>query len=385
MYAGFRATTSQPAYMGFGAPRPAARTSSTFPASSTIRNPGTPNVGNVVSSVAPRAGGIYNGEVWTGGSTIMPSGRPVALNCFRPKDLRERLKIQDNLVAGLPEEMKLDMPSDTDNSAYSITRSIGELKLELERCGLDNPFRIVLSNTEEIYLLENWGGVTIADVKYWCDQLDNTGCEFDAENLRLSAIKIKGSLGAALSARVATVTEADTPGPVLFKVAVDHVASLSAAKVRKLTTDLQGLSLKNVPAQSVPVITKTLTEITRQIDFSGVGPADLTSLVSKVYTTGTDTGFNHHAWGVYNSISTGFDQRPWREIVEGLVSFYEQQIQLDLYVPALGKKDPDQSIHGLLSAQMLPFTLAFSVLLPLLPSPRKPLAPPRPCPLLWMG
>jgi hypothetical protein len=282
----------------------------------------------------------------------MPTGRPVALNCFRPKDLRERLKIQDNLVAGLPDEMKLDMPSDTDNSAYSITRSIGELKLELERCGLDNPFRIVLSPTEEIYLLENWGGVTIADVKYWCTQLDNTGCEFDAENLRLSAIKIKGSLGAALSARVATVTEADTPGPVLFKVAVDQVASLSAAKVRKLTTDLQGLSLKNVPAQSVPTLTKTLTELTRQIDFSGVGPADLTSLVAKVYTTGTDTGFNHHAWGVYNSISTGFDHRPWREIVEGLVSFYEQQIQLDLYVPALGRKDPDQSIHGLLSAQM---------------------------------
>lgn len=86
-------------------------------------------------SVAPRAGGIYNGEVWTGGSTIMPIGRPVALNCFRPKDLRERLKIQDNLMAGLSDEMKLDMPSDTDKSAYSITRSIGELKLELERCG----------------------------------------------------------------------------------------------------------------------------------------------------------------------------------------------------------------------------------------------------------
>jgi hypothetical protein len=338
--------------MGFGAQKPAQPVFRFGNSSNRTAGGTTPNVGNTLTSVTPRAGGIYNGEIWTGGSTITPTGRPVALNCFRPKDLRERLKIQDNLVAGLSEEMKMDMPSDTDNSAYSITRSIGELKLELERCGLDNPFRIVLSPTEEIYLLENWGGVTIADVKYWCTQLDNTGCEFDAENLRLSAIKIKGSLGAALSARVATVTEADTPGPVLFKVAVDQVASLSAAKVRKLTNDLQGLSLKDVPGQSVPVLTKTLTELTRQIDFSGVGPADLTSLVSKVYTTGTDTGFNHHAWGVYNSISTGFDHRPWREIVEGLVSFYEQQIQLDLYVPALGKKDPDQSIHGLLSAQM---------------------------------
>ena len=283
---------------------------------------------------------------------MTPLGRPVALNCFRPKDLRERLKIQDNLEAGLSDEMKLDMPSETDNGAYSITRSIGELKLELERCGLDNPFRIMTSPTEEIYLLENWGAVTIADVKYWCDQLDNTGCTFDSENLRLSAIKIKGSLGSALSSRVATVTEADTPGPVLFKVAVDQVASLSAAKVRKLTSDLQGLSLKNVAAQSVPLITKRVTELARQIDFSAVGPADLTALISKVYTTGTDTGFNHHAWGVYNSISTGFDSRPWREVVEGLVSFYEQQIQLDLYVPALGKKDSDQSLHGLLAAKL---------------------------------
>ena len=197
------------------------------------------------------------------------------------------------------------------------------------------------SPTSEIYLLENWGAVSLSDVKYWCNQMDNTGCVFDSENLCLSAMKIKGSLGAALSSRVATVTEADTPGPVLFKVAVDQVASLSAAKVRKLTTDLQGLSLKNVAAQSVPLITKRVTELARQIDFSAVGPADLTALISKVYTTGTDTGFNHHAWGVYNSISTGFDNRPWREVVKGLVSFYEQQVQLDLYVPALGKKASD--------------------------------------------
>jgi hypothetical protein len=261
-------------------------------------------------SAIPRAGGVYNGEVWTGGSTITPLGRPVALNCFRPKDLCERLKIQDNLEAGLPDEMKLDMPSETNNGAYSIARSIGELKLELERCGLDNPFCIMTNPTTKIYLLENWGAVSIADVKYWCSQLDNTGCTFDSENLRLSAMKIKGSLGAALSSRVATVTEADTPGPVLFKVAVDQVASLSAAKVRKLTTDLQGLSLKNVAAQSVPLITKRVTELARQIDFLAVGPADLTALISKVYTTGTDTGFNHHAWGVYNSIATGFDYRP---------------------------------------------------------------------------
>ena len=110
---------------------------------------------SLAGPTVPRAGGVYNGDVWTGGSTITPLGRPVALNCFRPKDLRERLKIQDNLEAGLPEEMKLDMPSETDNGAYSITRSIGELKMELERCGLDNPFRIMTSPTTEIYLLEN--------------------------------------------------------------------------------------------------------------------------------------------------------------------------------------------------------------------------------------
>lgn len=352
MYSGFRATPSKPAYMGFGAQGPMRSAPHAASAFNNRTSGKLPNFGVGSSSSLPRAGGVYNGETWTGGSTIRPLGRPVSLNCFRPKDLRERLKIQDNLVAGLADEMKLDMPSETDKSSYSITRAIGELKLEIERCGLDNPFRIVLNQNEEIYLLENWGSLTIADVKYWCNQLDQTGCEFDAENLRLSAIKIKASLGASLSSRVATVTEADTPGPVLFKVAVDQVASLSAAKVRKLTTDLQGLSLKDAPAQSVPDITKKVSEIARQIDFSEVAPADLTSLVSKVYTTGSDTGFNHHAWGVYNSISTGFDHRPWREIVEGLVSFYEQQIQLDLYVPALGKKDSDNSIHGMLAAKL---------------------------------
>ena len=100
-----------------------------------------------------------------------------------------------------------------------------------------------------------------ADVKYWCNQLDNTGCIFDSENLRVSAMKIKGLLGAALLSQVATVTEADTPGPVFFKVAVNQVASLSAAKVQKLTTDLQGLSRKTIAAQSVPLVTKRVTEL----------------------------------------------------------------------------------------------------------------------------
>ena len=347
MYSGFGTSTSgmKPAYMGFGAQAPQTQQATGV----------RPSVVNVSGGSIPRAGGSYNGELWTGGSTVHPLGRPIALNCFRPKDLRERLKIQDNLEAGLPDDMKLDMPSETDanaGSAYSITRSIGELRLEIERCGLDNPFRILISPTEEIYLLEKWGSVTVSDVKYWCEQLDHTGCEYDSENLRLTAIKIKNSLGSALASRVASVTEADTHGPVLFKIAVDQVASLSAAKIRKLITDLQALSLKTVAAQSVSLVTKKVTELARQIEFSGVGPADLPALIAMVYTSGTDTGFNHHAWGVYNSILTGFDTRPWRDVVEGLVSFYEQQVQLDLYVPALGKKDSDQSIHGLLSAKL---------------------------------
>lgn len=243
--------------------------------------------------------------------------------CFHPKDLRERLKIQDNLVFGLPDKMKLDIPSSetTDSVAYSITRAIGELILEVERCSL-KPFRIVLKPHEEIFLLENWGSASISDVKYLCVQRDNTGSEFEPEDLRLPAINIKGSFGMVLSARVATVAEDDTHGPIFFKMAVGQVASLCAAKVRKLTNDLQGLSIKDIPA-----------------------------LVPKLYTTGTDTGFNLHAWGVYNSISRpGFDSRPLRDIAEVVVVFYyEQQVQLDLYVPALG----NQSIHGLLlSGQM---------------------------------
>ena len=77
-----------------------------------------------------------------------------------------------------------------------------------------------MSPTEEIYLLEKWGSVTVSDVKYWFEQLDHTGCKYDSENLCLTAMKIKNSLGSALSYWVASVTEANTHGPVLFKIAV---------------------------------------------------------------------------------------------------------------------------------------------------------------------
>jgi hypothetical protein len=144
-------------------------------------------------------------------------GHPVALNCFCcPKALCEHLKIQDNnLEAGLSDEMKLDMPLETDNGVYSISRSIGELKLELEWCGLDIPFCIMTSSpTEEIYLFDTGGESRLRP-------MSSTGVtNWTTLDVLLLAMKIKGSLGSAVLSRVAMVTEADTPGPVLFKVAV---------------------------------------------------------------------------------------------------------------------------------------------------------------------
>jgi hypothetical protein len=167
---------------------------------------------------------------------------------------------------------KLDLPSGT-SKGISVTSWIQEIKWMIEPRGFDTVFRVYSPvEQKETYLLDNWGELTLLDVKKWVGILEAHGDRYDHENLKLSAVVIRESLGPDLYARVASLANTNTTGPEYFKLAVDQVSFLSSSMVRKLSNDLAQLDLKKIPGEDVAKLAEIVTEKARQIVGSGNPP-----------------------------------------------------------------------------------------------------------------
>ena len=94
----------------------------------------------------------------------------------------------------------------------------------IETKGFDTVFRVFDPNTmTEVYLLEHWGEVTLKQIKAWVNLLKTSlGDKWDRENLRLSAMAMRDSLGPELYNRLSSLCDANTTGPEYFKKAVEQ-------------------------------------------------------------------------------------------------------------------------------------------------------------------
>ena len=116
----------------------------------------------------PRVGGIDGSTPWTGGSELDPRTSPLDILCYRPLDFTAK---QKQMIA---------------------------LKEGLEESGFDTVFRLV-SGLSETYLLDKWGEVTQSQVEQMIESYTD---RYDLENLRLSGLALRDSLGADLYSRV---------------------------------------------------------------------------------------------------------------------------------------------------------------------------------------
>ena len=188
-------------------------------------------------------------------------------------------------------------------------------------------------------------------VKEWVNLLKGSyGDKWDKENLRLSAMAIRDSLGPELHGRVSSLTDASTTGPEYFKVAIDQVSYMNATMIRNLSNKLGQLKLKDIDGESVPKLTEKITEYAREIQGSGSPPSDLKNLISKPYTTGTVDTFKTHALSIHGQVMTGTYTKTWEDMVKGYNLFYQDLVQSDDYPPAKGgAKDQDETIQGMIA------------------------------------
>ncbi len=297
----------------------------------------------------PRVGGIIDGVVWVGGSNIPGKTKePADIMAFRPTSFKELYRQNTLLKEGLSDSKKLDLPGGS-TKGISVTAWIQEVKWMIEPRGFDTVFRVFCPHDrKEIYLLDSWGEVTLSDVKKWVDILAEHGDRYDHENLKLSAIVIRESLGPDLYTRVASLANSTTTGPEYFKLAIDQVSFLSSSMVRKLSNDLTHLDLKKVPGENVATLTEIVTEKARQIVGSGNPPPDLKHLISKPFTTGTDQYFKTHALNIHNKVISHEYLKSWEQMLQEHNHTYQDLVQQSDYEPAKGVKDQDDTIHALI-------------------------------------
>lgn len=195
-------------------------------------------------------------------------------------------------------------------------------------------------------MLDKWGDVTIDEVEAFVSTLTDL---YDLENLRLSGLAIRESLGSDLYAPVSSLTTADTSGPVYFKIAVDQVMYMNSAMIRNLSNQLGSLKLKSIPGENVAILSEKITELAREIVGSGKAPDDLVNLISKPYILGTVDVFKTHALTVYSQVMTGTYMKTWEKLVSKHNAFYRDLVQLDDYPPATGgAADQDAVIQGMI-------------------------------------
>ena len=266
--------------------------------------------------------------------------------------------MDNGLKKGLAESLHLELPRDG-KMKTQVMIWVQQLAHHLTSRGMDGIFCIQKWNNGQVQwhdILANFGEITMEDIVAH-DQFFATGwtiqCRYDrwdVENQKLSAQIVRNSLGTHLLQRVSSLLKPNATGPMVFKCALDQVMFMNATTIRTLINQLGALLLKEVPGESVPPLTETVTELAREIEGSGKAPSDLLNLVSKPHTKGTVAAFQQQAMIAHNDIMKGSYQHGWERLVTEHGVFYQDLAQSGDCPPAKsGKKDQDSSMQAMVA------------------------------------
>jgi hypothetical protein len=206
---------------------------------------------------------------------------------FRPQDFKSMSKMEEKCQAGLAKAYHLSTPDkiSTDKTTVSMQTWIDQVKKTVEERGMDTPFRMTQSATEEHYLLEQFGRADVAKVATWVQQVRTNGCEFDEQNLKMSGKMLLDSLDLDMLLKVKNDLPGDATGPEVFAAVIGQHQSLNTSAVRVLTEQLQKLQLSKEPAEDVEAFSQKVLDIAQRIRGAGptTCPADLPTLVYECY------------------------------------------------------------------------------------------------------
>ena len=338
-------------------------------ATSTMPVPTKPRVGGNVypdtdyGGTAPREqkdAQFYCGGTQNSDTAVQSTTSPSDILAHRPDDFRSKQRQIESIKGGLNDALKLELPKNGKLQTPVMTW-VNETRNHLVIRGMEPVFSIAIDSDGAgnfVYedILVKFGERAVEQITDHIERFRTGGGtpetrydKWDYENLRLSAIVIRESIGPNLLQRISSLLPSDAPGPVVFKTALDQVMHMNATTIRALSNQLGELSLKSIPGESAPDLTEKVTELAREIEGSGKPPSDLINLVSKPYTKGTVDAFKTYALGVHTQVMRGTFKGKWTALVLEHNGFYQDLVQSDEYPPASGKKDDDNNIQALVA------------------------------------
>jgi hypothetical protein len=292
----------------------------------------------VVQVVAPRVGGIdiIEGKqyAWTGGGTIQGTTlrtRPGSAKAYRPTDFKSLNKMETQCQEGLVEAHRLPTPDKiaTDVTAVTLQTWIDRVKVALQERGLDTVFRMVISPTEEHYLLEEFGRAEVGTVTRWVNQVRALGCIYDEANLVMSGKMLLASLSLDMLKKAERELPSGASGPEVYAVIINLHQSLNTSAVRVLTEQLQKLRLTKEAAENVESFSEKVIEVAKRIEGAGptTCPKDLPTLIFECYQGCSTASFALEVTLLYLKASKGDPSvDDWEAAVSELKASYRALI-----------------------------------------------------------
>ena len=163
-------------------------------------------------------------------------------------------------------------------------------------------------------MLEKWAPVTKSLViENWVRQLNRGGkynpvdrhpvCDFDQENLALSAKALRNSVTNAMWQSIENDLPYRATGPEVFKDIIMKYRFINTYTIRTLTNELAQMELIKEPDQNVLSFSKKVHDIAAQIEGgSEHPPSDLSFLVMCTYLTATVELFRNRLINIYQAV-----------------------------------------------------------------------------------
>ena len=199
---------------------------------------------------------------------------------------------------------------------------------------MDTVFYVVKDGVQ-IYMLTDWGQLTMDDVKTWVTVLKETGvpkgdgtnlpvCDFDNDNLIWSGAAIKNSITVKLWDEIETDLEYGATGPEILVAIFNRFQHSSSSAARALISKLQELRLVREPGMNVDNFSVKVSDIVQCLEGNHRTsiPDDLSTLVAQCYLDTDVDEFKLAASALFNHVDVNPKAVTWRQIIQELKNKY---------------------------------------------------------------
>ncbi len=223
-------------------------------------------------------------------------------------------------------------------------------------------------STEECYLLTEWASANMESTDEWVEKLrtgvpDSTGnkaavCEYTLQNLQMSRKAVLNSLEIDLWQEIEREVPFDATGPQVLTAVLEVKLQVTSSIVRSLVDELWKQKLTKTPAEDVLVFCSKIQPMIEQIEGSGIGPKDLSSIVAGCFQGAKNELFHLDVLDLVCKADKPNSKVTWKEIFHDLKMSYRRILGKNDWEPAWTNSKTTETEVSAMKAEIKKLTAA---------------------------